>query len=717
MKKLLLVTVALLLMGMIFADIMQPGDPHKAVPSPKGSPYPETRVAPTFTFSVAPTSLLTNYYDYMIGGYNGLPIKLIPQAAGGGYFLTYHARRQPTATRRQFYAYISNTGAVLNNNEITETQIHEGFGSLAVDPENGKTFYSWHANVDTDSNTETLVTSDMFLDGLAGLFNQTDIICNAPVTIDPPSFEPTSDNEFIWPTVVIGPSPVPDKKRVFVLMRNFISHAANPSENVYIAYADYADTDINNDVDLVWNYNTIPTLDDWNHNATEWRRPQMAVAVDDAGNLYYAGYHYATDAESNTIDEPDMDVFVCDNYGAGTWTRYTHYSNLATWNPPASATTTDGYFANDSEVPYPDTALSWNIANSSHLNAMFDNQGKLHVPALWALSTNEGTYYPNLQFVKQFVFDPVSHEFSVKDVYPQKDPTDTVNTTFTPWDMEAPWGVVDSWGGDATNGYYPNMVTDWNFPLWDAAASSDAMTFHYNGIKITKANAQGLMAMVWQNSWRARMANYYSDTDYSAWANVPEIYIAVSRDNGATWTEPIVLNNIETPQMAGIKPMYVYPADEMIYVGQAGGNPIAKLGLMFYDDYTWGSFNQTPPYHPTCDGGRTMFMELLINYPVAGNDPISPAITSYQLGNYPNPFNPETTISFELPFRTEAELVVFNVRGQKIRSLASGSMEAGRHTVVWNGLDDAGKPVSSGIYFTRISSGNTNETRKMMLIK
>ncbi|HPS38640.1 MAG TPA: T9SS type A sorting domain-containing protein [Candidatus Cloacimonadota bacterium] len=717
MKKLLLLMLALSLMGMIFADIMQPGESRTPVQGPSGYRVPAPRTESTFTFSTPPTALLTNFYDYMIGGYNGLPIKVIPESAGGGYFMTYHGRRQPTSTRRVFYTYIGPTGVVINNNEITETQIAEGFASLAVDPVSGKPLYAWHSNVDTDTNTETMFVADAFMSGIAGLFDTAQILCNAPIVIDPPSFNPTSDNEFIWPTNVIGPSPVAGKRRIYVLMRNYVTHAANPSENVYIAFADFDASDLEMDTTLVWSYTTIPTLDDWNHDGVNWRRPQMAVAADDNGNLYYSGYHYATDAEDNTIDEPDMDVFVCNNYGQGTWTRYTHYSNLATWNPPATQGGTVGYFTNDAGTAYADDALSWNIANSSHLNAEFDAQGKLHVPALWALSTNEGTYYPNMQFVKQFTFDPTTHDFAIMDVYPQKDPTDTHNVTFTPWDTEAPWGEVDSYLDDGAGGVVPAIQTDWNFPLWDASASADAMTFHYNGIKITKANSHGMMAMVWQNSWRARMYNYYSDTDYSAWANVPEIYIAVSDDNGVTWCEPMVLNNIETPAMAGIKPMYVYPADQMVYVGNSNGIHTAKLGLMFYDDYTWGAFVQTPPYHPTCDGGRTMFMELLINCPTSGNDPVVPAVSNMLSQNYPNPFNPETTISFDLPLKGDARLDIYNVRGQLVKTLANGILDSGRHNLVWNGLDEAGQPVSSGMYFSRLSYGNHTESRKMMLVK
>lgn len=680
---------------------------------------PRSRVAPNFTFSVPPTTLVSNYYDYMIGGYNGIPLQVIPNSAGGGYFATYHARRQATSTRRVFYTYIDAGGNVVNNNEITETQIHEGYPAISVDPVSGKPLYAWHANVDADSQYETVCTADAFVEGIAGLFLPLMTVSDGPVVIDPPSFPPSSDNEFIWPTVMVGPSPVNGMRRVYVVMGNFVTHAANPSENVYIAYADFnADMIEQGFPAFVWNHKTIPTLDDWNHDTVNWRRPVMTFTLDNAGNIYYVGYHYATDADGNTIPEQDLDVFKCGNYGQNAWQRAVEYSNISTWNPDAGPSDPTGYFTNDSNLPYADEALSWNIANSGHSNAVVDNNGMIHMPALWALSTNESTYYPNLQFCKELVYDPSSETFSVHEIYPQKDPEDTFNQCFTPWDTEAPWGVVDEFGGNPADGYYPLMFTDWPFSHWDASAHTDQMMFNYNNFKMTKPNAQGHMAAVWQNSNRARRINYFLEAEYAAWANTPEIYISMSWDNGNTWSEPMILNNIETPQLAGIKPMYVYPADQLVYMGMQGDVPVNKLGLLFLDDYTWGSYVVTPPYHPTNDGGRTMFMELTI-VPSGGasGDQTTPVPELVLHQNYPNPFNPETTISFELSSSGPASLRVYNHRGQLVRTLLNSNLPGGQHSCVWNGLDDNGLAVSSGLYYYRLNSGGLSSTHKMILVK
>ncbi|MCC7431375.1 T9SS type A sorting domain-containing protein, partial [bacterium] len=85
--------------------------------------------------------------------------------------------------------------------------------------------------------------------------------------------------------------------------------------------------------------------------------------------------------------------------------------------------------------------------------------------------------------------------------------------------------------------------------------------------------------------------------------------------------------------------------------------------------------------------------------------------------NYPNPFNPTTTIEFSLPTNAKVELTIFNTLGQKVQTLVSKNFEAGTHNVVWNGTDENGKQVSSGIYFYQLKAENFSETKKMVLLK
>lgn len=85
--------------------------------------------------------------------------------------------------------------------------------------------------------------------------------------------------------------------------------------------------------------------------------------------------------------------------------------------------------------------------------------------------------------------------------------------------------------------------------------------------------------------------------------------------------------------------------------------------------------------------------------------------------NFPNPFNPSTTISFLLPENATCTLDIYNIRGQKVRTLINDAKSAGNYSVFWNGQNDNGKPVSSGLYFYRLVTPNFSQTRKMLLVK
>jgi len=85
--------------------------------------------------------------------------------------------------------------------------------------------------------------------------------------------------------------------------------------------------------------------------------------------------------------------------------------------------------------------------------------------------------------------------------------------------------------------------------------------------------------------------------------------------------------------------------------------------------------------------------------------------------NYPNPFNPTTTINYSLKENSKVSLNIYNIKGQKVKQLVRNQLSAGQHSVVWNGKDDNGKSVSSGIYFYKLKAGNFEKTKKMILMK
>jgi hypothetical protein len=85
--------------------------------------------------------------------------------------------------------------------------------------------------------------------------------------------------------------------------------------------------------------------------------------------------------------------------------------------------------------------------------------------------------------------------------------------------------------------------------------------------------------------------------------------------------------------------------------------------------------------------------------------------------NYPNPFNPTTTIRFDLPKPADVKLEVYNLLGQRMATLINGYQLAGNHTVTWNGKGDEGEDMATGLYLMKLTAGNQILTRKMFLIR
>ena len=85
--------------------------------------------------------------------------------------------------------------------------------------------------------------------------------------------------------------------------------------------------------------------------------------------------------------------------------------------------------------------------------------------------------------------------------------------------------------------------------------------------------------------------------------------------------------------------------------------------------------------------------------------------------NFPNPFNPTTTIRFDVPRAGNIKLKIYNVLGQEVMTLAEGFFDTGRHSILWNGKDNSGHSVASGVYLYRLEGGGFSKVRKMTYLK
>ncbi|MDH3268534.1 MAG: T9SS type A sorting domain-containing protein, partial [Ignavibacteria bacterium] len=108
----------------------------------------------------------------------------------------------------------------------------------------------------------------------------------------------------------------------------------------------------------------------------------------------------------------------------------------------------------------------------------------------------------------------------------------------------------------------------------------------------------------------------------------------------------------------------------------------------------------------------------VINTTTGVQDTRSGIFSGYDLyQNFPNPFNPNTTINFDLPVTELVKLNIYNSLGQKIRSLTNREFTAGTHQVQWDGLDEFSKEAPAGVYYYQIQAGSFQATNKMILLK
>ena len=94
-----------------------------------------------------------------------------------------------------------------------------------------------------------------------------------------------------------------------------------------------------------------------------------------------------------------------------------------------------------------------------------------------------------------------------------------------------------------------------------------------------------------------------------------------------------------------------------------------------------------------------------------------PLPTEFAVNVYPNPFNPSTTISYDLPEAGPVTVVIYDVLGQQVRHLVSQVTSAGRYSIQWDARDNQGRGVASGVYIAKVDAGTSTLSQKMLLLK
>jgi hypothetical protein len=686
MKKLILVVLSLTLVFALFALDLKPlgNEQREALEGGIAKLSSSQRPWRDIQFQIEPQLLLTTYYDYMPGSYSSYPVRILDD---GNAYIVFHAQESSAANRRVYYSFVEPDGSN-NTFPISTDNFWEGYAGIDIDPVTNDPFAVWHGDILPEvPGSEIALTYDLY--HVIGPGNW--ISPFAVIDSEIPS--PYDDDEFLWPYTYIGPSPQADKRRVYVTANNTTTHnpGDTPSENVMLAYADFDADDLIAQSQLDFEYTTVPQFDDWNAGIEDFR-PFKTMAVSEVdGKVAYIGYHTGDDN------------FVIYNqaFGEDEWIMQSIPNAIPVANPQNQ----DGSYVFTDENGDPEE-LHFAHINDGNFNAMFSDDGtKLFHTGTMGLQNSETGYYPLETFVYSYFYDFETEEFHFQ-VLDAKINENAANPNYVwqqdqvylPWDTDND-GEIDEYDNDG------NVVM---FNGWPCYHHDPGNAFHDNQFHLIKGE-NGMLAAVWLDG----LKNYYAQEGiegYEEWIETVEIMFSFASEDEYIWSEPVSLNNLDTPELANMKPAYLYPGDRIENIGDNR----SKIHLFFLDDDTFGG--------QSTDGGNLMYAA--ITTPTLSSDPsdITPEL-EIKSSSYPNPFylnkssRGQITIKYDLPQASQLSLEIYNLKGQLVKSLLQQYQAAGSQQVEWNGTDNNGQQLSSGVYFYKITTEDFSTSHKMLLIK
>lgn len=715
MKRFFTVVALLLAISCLLAsDLMQPEKMSKLQNSKTTLMGRDSRNAPVVNFALDPVTLATSYQDYMPGAYNGLPLVRQPETAGGGQYLAfmYKPDAEGTSNRKVYSVYIDQDNVVTALQDLSFNDIREGFVTVGMDQLLGNPFMTWHANSDADPEYECPATWDMFNAlGSPGFWASAFNLIDNPME----GLGPIADEgEYIWPTVKSGPSPITGKTR-FHVYANMMPLNANDTATYNSLYG-YADVNYNAAAfELEWTEWTWKTFDVWDQaqfDQGERITKDLAISPID-GQVAFVG-----------ILGDSLVAMYSDDYGDTFDYRVDHNFHFPVDNPMNLPVNTNDYRFYDDDGVTPSVMFFQPSSSGSHFNASFTEDGsKIMYMGAMTLNSEEnastGYYTPDFFHPKMFTYVPATDEFTFSDIgLTGANPNDHI--PMKPWDLNEDGEVDEYYESDDPDVDGLVVLADvWpSYYYTDDAGAGDA-SFHHSVFR-TVSHRNWVVTMYQDGSKLKGLAR--GNDDYEGWEETPEIAITVSSDWGETWSEIALLNGKagDANYHAGLDGMtiaYAYPGDTIMPASSSPNETHGQLPIFFYDDDSWGSFAMSPPEGQNL-GGRLMYGILDIEFegPVGSETTTVPELFA-SVKNYPNPFNPSTTISYELKKAGNISIEVFNAKGQKVKTLVDGFKNEGTQTTSWNGVDNSGKSVSSGIYFYKLSTETSSTTKKMVLMK
>lgn len=261
--------------------------------------------------------------------------------------------------------------------------------------------------------------------------------------------------------------------------------------------------------------------------------------------------------------------------------------------------------------------------------------------------------------------------------------------------------------------------------FWDDLNGSNADFYHYYDEENMKYIIQYSNYPFFNGSGDLNFqAHLYSNGDIMFYYDLMDgnLYSATIgiENSDATDGLQIIYNGNYLSSYHAIKISYNAPWIELDkWQGQISENNPESLTLSIPQTYIpSGQYHANLRVHTNDPANELIEIPLTAEIISVSNDDNSvAAVTSSLEQNYPNPFNPETTISFFVDANSEVAIDIYDIKGRKVKTLVRDNYSRGNHSVVWNGENNQGNPVASGIYLYKMRSGSFSKSRKMILLK
>jgi len=316
-----------------------------------------------------------------------------------------------------------------------------------------------------------------------------------------------------------------------------------------------------------------------------------------------------------------------------------------------------------------------------------------------------------------------TYQYYVTAVYPTGEsvPTDTVSAVF--------YNLLPPTNLQATVTETPSISLSWtapeaagvtNYKVYRKAGTADEFTMTHQTADAT------VLSWIDTTAIAGTTYLYYVVTTYPTGDSLPTSTVSAIFYNLLPPTGLVATGSTETdtpsvslvwvaPEAVGVTHYKVYRK-----IGAEEFASIHQTTDALTVTYTDSQVTADTPYqyyvtavYPT---GESVPSATASATPTSESDVVSVTVTSL-IGNYPNPFNPSTTIAFDMAREGHVTIEIYNSKGQRVKEVVSGSFNAGSHRVVWNGQDESGRAVSSGVYFYRMITSEYSSMRKMLLIK